>query len=219
MERLYDEFLGDLDPGSSQGRKRARILKAASQLFMQQGYRKTSMDEIARKAQVAKGTVYLYFQNKGTLLAHAIGLEKRVLLEVFEPIFSGEIPERERLRFYVRVMLTAARELPLVARLMRGDNEIMIALEDLDPQLLAQGQAQGEQWLMQLIELAAPGVFAEDERRARADVLLALRYFTGLLLDERVRAGRSLDEFAEVFADMLVYGMVRRPPAKKGSRR
>jgi len=213
LERVFDDFLGDLDPGTSQGRKRGRILKAATELFMAQGYRKTRVEEIAKRANVAKGTVYLYFESKGLLLAHAIGLEKRVLLGLLDPILSGEIPERERLRFYVKLMLTIARELPLVARLMRGDGEILHALEDIDPELLAQGQVQGEEWLMELIELAAPGIFDDAQRRARADVILALRYFTGLLLNEQVRAGRDLDAFAALLADMLVYGAIRPPPA------
>jgi AcrR family transcriptional regulator len=40
------------------------ILEAATRLFARYGYRRTAMDDIAREAGVAKGTVYLYFDSK-----------------------------------------------------------------------------------------------------------------------------------------------------------
>lgn len=40
------------------------ILAAAGRLFTQFGYRRTAMDDIAREAGMAKGTLYLYFAGK-----------------------------------------------------------------------------------------------------------------------------------------------------------
>lgn len=48
------------DPGV----RRATILEAALRLFGQYGYRRTSMDDIASEAEIAKGTVYLSFRSK-----------------------------------------------------------------------------------------------------------------------------------------------------------
>src|SRR5689334_25270223 len=47
--------------------KREAILGAARELFGRYGYRRTSIDDIARAAGVAKGTVYLYVENKEAL--------------------------------------------------------------------------------------------------------------------------------------------------------
>src|SRR5271166_2832900 len=44
--------------------KRAAILDAALKLFSQYGYRRTSIDDIAHEAEIAKGTVYLSFKSK-----------------------------------------------------------------------------------------------------------------------------------------------------------
>jgi AcrR family transcriptional regulator len=44
--------------------KREAILAAASSLFGNYGYRRTSIDDIAQEAGIAKGTVYLYFKSK-----------------------------------------------------------------------------------------------------------------------------------------------------------
>ncbi len=43
------------------------IVLAALELFTRYGYRKTSIDDIAEAAQVAKRTVYLHFENKAVV--------------------------------------------------------------------------------------------------------------------------------------------------------
>lgn len=214
FEEMYDEFLGGAD--GAKNKRRARILLAATDLFMHQGYRKTSVDEIARRAEVAKGTVYLHFANKADLLMQAIMVEERVLLDRLAPIFDGELPEDQRLRFYVRMMLAVARELPLIASLMRGENEILLALEDVDSAFLERYLSMGEEWIASLIDDAAPYEFTAEQRRERANVLMSLTYFTGLLLEPRVRGGRSLDDLADTMTDVLVYGLVYRPPSRDG---
>jgi AcrR family transcriptional regulator len=47
--------------------KREAILAAALSLFGRYGYRRTSIDDIAREAGVAKGTVYLHVESKEAL--------------------------------------------------------------------------------------------------------------------------------------------------------
>jgi TetR/AcrR family transcriptional regulator, regulator of autoinduction and epiphytic fitness len=44
--------------------RRAVILDAALQVFGQYGFRRASMDDIAREAQIGKGTIYLSFASK-----------------------------------------------------------------------------------------------------------------------------------------------------------
>jgi TetR/AcrR family transcriptional regulator, repressor of fatR-cypB operon len=54
--------------------KRARqqdILKAARELFTAKGFRDTTLDEIAQKAEFGKGTLYNYFSSKDEIF-HAI---------------------------------------------------------------------------------------------------------------------------------------------------
>lgn len=47
--------------------KREVIITSALDLFRHYGYRRTSMEDIARAAAVAKGTLYLYFTSKDEL--------------------------------------------------------------------------------------------------------------------------------------------------------
>lgn len=45
------------------------VLEAAARMFVQHGFRKASMDEIAREAGVSKPTLYAYFADKDALFA------------------------------------------------------------------------------------------------------------------------------------------------------
>src|SRR5262245_22564005 len=51
--------------------RREQILDAALRLWTRKGFDATTVDDLAREAGVAKGTVYLYFATKEALLAAA----------------------------------------------------------------------------------------------------------------------------------------------------
>ena len=55
--------------------KEEQIINAARELFKNYGFKKVSMDEIARKAGVTKRTVYKYFASKQDLLKFFINEE------------------------------------------------------------------------------------------------------------------------------------------------
>lgn len=54
-------------------RKQAAILEAATRVFLDNGFRGTSMDVVARAAGVAKQTVYQHFVDKERLFAEVVG--------------------------------------------------------------------------------------------------------------------------------------------------
>jgi TetR/AcrR family transcriptional regulator, regulator of autoinduction and epiphytic fitness len=61
--------------GDAEGRRTA-ILDAAQRAFGQYGYRRTSMDDIAREAEIGKGTIYLSFASKEEVFR---GLSQRLV--------------------------------------------------------------------------------------------------------------------------------------------
>jgi TetR/AcrR family transcriptional repressor of mexJK operon len=77
----------DLTAGATmdakQGSKPAQILAAAKELFTSQGFGATSMDAIARTANVSKATLYAHFSGKEELFAaivsHACRAQSRLL--------------------------------------------------------------------------------------------------------------------------------------------
>jgi AcrR family transcriptional regulator len=75
MQAMRDTEPG---PGNSsvpdrKSRTRNCILRAAEKQFIRRGYRGTTMDDIAREAEVSKATIYAYFKGKEELLAEMQG--------------------------------------------------------------------------------------------------------------------------------------------------
>ena len=58
--------------GKKQEKRRA-LLEAAYDLFLERGAAKTSVEDITSRAKVAKGTFYLYFQDKGAVMQALLG--------------------------------------------------------------------------------------------------------------------------------------------------
>ena len=51
---------------------RPRISRAGLKVFAKKGYSKATVDDIAKEAGIAKGTVYLYFKDKPSLYISTI---------------------------------------------------------------------------------------------------------------------------------------------------
>lgn len=70
-------------PKHMASRKEAQIVDAARRAFLEHGFAETSMEAIARAANVSKATLYAYFPSKEALFSHLIEAEceqKRNLL-------------------------------------------------------------------------------------------------------------------------------------------
>jgi TetR/AcrR family transcriptional regulator, mexJK operon transcriptional repressor len=57
---------------SNDALKRADILRAGTMLFLKEGYERTSMEAVAKKANVSKLTIYSHFTDKADLFRHVI---------------------------------------------------------------------------------------------------------------------------------------------------
>lgn len=74
------------------GRKHAAILRAARELFLRDGYRGTSMDEIASRAHVSKQTVYKHFTDKERLF---IAMVITTVDAVSDPVYTEVLALRD----------------------------------------------------------------------------------------------------------------------------
>lgn len=78
-------------PSSSKKQVKKRlIMDSALEVISRYGFRKTTVDDIASKAGVAKGTIYLYFQDKLDIFRSIVEEKLSGLLgEVFEGVKSA----------------------------------------------------------------------------------------------------------------------------------
>jgi len=74
-----------------------KILSAATGLLASQGVKKTSINQISKKAEVSPVTIYNYFGSKAGLVKETIKYLATQKLEEAEKLFSGRRPYLERL--------------------------------------------------------------------------------------------------------------------------
>ena len=116
----------DQELSRSQRRRRDDIVEAALKVFDRDGYEAAKVIDIAKEAEVAKGTLYLYFENKSVLLE---GVIQTAILPALEQIgsvaktHSGSA--QELLEHHVRTIAArqASPEMKILIRLMISSPE------------------------------------------------------------------------------------------------
>jgi AcrR family transcriptional regulator len=153
----------DSRPESRRRRKAERpqeILEAAFAEFSRNGYATTTLDQIAERAGVTKGTIYVYFENKEHLFISMVRELMKVALDAVHEIFTREdgttaellrelfgfiyqnIVEDRRRREVVRMLIAEASRFPALAD--RYHEEIHQPCMELFTQAIQRGMDRGE---------------------------------------------------------------------------
>ena len=136
-------------------RRRHEIFAATVGLFLEKGFRETSMREIAEAAEMGKSSLYDYFKTKDEILLWAIEDEILDLTAAVQKIVAQPIPAIERLQQVMHrhlEYLLSSKEFYLklsfeVQRLaMESQQRIQVkrhAYQDLIRQLIDEGVQEG----------------------------------------------------------------------------
>jgi len=157
--------------------KREAILAAALEEFSSRGFEAARLDDVARRANVAKGTIYLYFRDKEALFQEllrqmltpiigtleALGqadLPINVFADSLVDLFVREIYETRR-KDVIRLMISEGRRFPKLAEFYY--REVLLRIIAAVRALLARAAAHGEvpPGLIDYPQIiAAPGLIA-----------------------------------------------------------
>jgi len=158
--------------------RRQEILLAARAVFAEYGFRRATVEQIATRAEVGKGTVYLYFENKEAILA---GLLLQALGELATRLQAANdscpvLHPDQRLRAMADAYLAFAQNAPDYFRLLnafdRGD-----FLQGISPtlreQILGESNHALELASQAIADGMALGLFAAGDPRQAAGILWA----------------------------------------------
>lgn len=87
--------------------KRSRILRAAIDVFAEKGYFNSRVSDVASRAEVADGTIYLYFKGKEDLLLTIFGGSMQQFLGLLRNDLEEEMDPAEKLARLIRLHLEA----------------------------------------------------------------------------------------------------------------
>ncbi len=157
--------------------RKEEILAAAFQVFAAHGYEATRIDEVARQAGIAKGTIYLYFRDKERLFRAVVrsliqkrfdavaesfqGTAEQLVRELVSRMYN-QVVRNEKVRSIVRLLIAEGGRFPQLTEIYH--REIIAPGMKAIRQVLLRGIASGEFRETSAVEfpqlLAGPGVLA-----------------------------------------------------------
>ena len=184
-------------------------MEAAVKVFAEQGFYQSTIAQIARKAEVADGTIYLYFKNKDDLLVQFFEFKTRQVFDRFQKgvkkgdnaiekltkLVRRHLKEFEKDRNMAAVYQSETRRnSPLVKDHIRRMSEMYLAIVS---GIVGQGQMEG--------------FFRTD-----LHLDLVKRYILGAVeevINNWIRSGGNYDlaAMADPLVDLLVRGMGKYP--------
>lgn len=162
---------------------REEILLAARNRMMQYGIQKTTMSEVAQDANIAVGTLYLYFKNKEEIVLAIAEECRRQQAELAEGILGSALSPDEKLKTF---LLARFRHVKEVRETHPHQKEFFRLLIQLTPTCLDEWRARFEAALARILqEGQEQGIFHLADPAQEASVLfLSVRSFYPLpLLD------------------------------------
>ncbi len=74
-----------------------KILQVAEEMFIKKGFFPTTVDEIAKQAKIAKGTIYLYFPTKESIYLTLFEEKLKIGIEILQKVKNMPIDPREKI--------------------------------------------------------------------------------------------------------------------------
>src|ERR1051325_8273185 len=158
--------------------RREAILAAALDEFSAQGFAATRLDDVAMRAGVAKGTIYLYFADKETLFQELIrtqispviggviqashaDIPLKVFTEQLTEVFVREVLGTRR-KDVIRLVIAEGQRFPKLAEFYYREviSRVLEAVREMLRRAVERGELKDDTLVKHPQLLAAPGIMA-----------------------------------------------------------
>lgn len=175
-------------------RRRQQIMVAAKRVFIEKGFGRATMEDIAREAELSAGTLYLYFKNKNELYA---SLTLRVLQYLYirlEHLYNDSDTDlREKILNIKNALMDVYEFDPLILRNLFHLQSSEV-LKHLSPELVEEIKMIGRKALEKIALIfqlgIKNGICTDHHPTAIADIVWSL--FSGVVLWETSKS--TIDE-------------------------
>jgi len=132
-----------------------RIIEAATKVFARKGFYKAKISEIAREAQVADGTIYIYFENKDDILISLFEEQMKAVLDNMVIRISEEDDPVKKLEKFALAHLQLVEQNKNMAEIIQVEvrqssqfmkeyrNDPFVQYLELIADIIRQGQKEG----------------------------------------------------------------------------
>ena len=191
-----------------------RIIDAATKIFAEKGFFQAKVSDIAREAQVADGTIYLYFENKDDIL---ISLFEEQMKVVLEDMRAKVFREKDAIR---KIEQFAIAHLKLIELNKNVAEIIQVELRQSSKFMKEYKNEQFMQYLNLIGDIIREG---QEEGICKKEIIpdIAKRAFFGAL-DEMSRfwvlSSRKkydIETAAKQISEYFLYGLIDNPDTTK----
>ena len=187
--------------------RRAEILARAAEAFSELGYRGTTVDELARRVGLRKGSLYHHVRSKEELLGEVLLRGMRFLRGGLPGANDARIPPAEKIRQAIRFHLEWIATDPHVTGVFCRE------VRNLPPRLGRRVPAEVKDFERRWVALVREGI-KSGAFRADLDPKITVYAILGLInsVHRWYRPGgrRDMKDVAEAFAGLVLDGMRRR---------
>lgn len=156
---------------------RSRILAAAEQAFLRFGPRKTSMEEIAESAGLARATLYLHFASKKKLYEALLRQITEQFVDDANQLVAGDMTAPLKFRRFVELTANTYSENPLLLAALTGNSAF--ALKQPAEPVMRDYRGQIQSTIKNILE---QGIEERSVRVLDADITAYLLYELGTQL-------------------------------------
>ena len=187
---------------------RDAILDAADRIMSRWGFRKMTMDDLAREAGVSRRTIYMYFKGKEDVGLSSIGRVVDQVHAELEKLLKTPLPPEERLRR----MLTR-RVMGRIEQISDYYHSLDELFEIVRPSYMARRRKMFEREIDLITRALDEGNFRAPNIRETAEtMLLATNAFLPYSLSVRELGDHeTIQKRLEVMVDLLLIGVRANP--------
>lgn len=184
--------------------RRKMIIEASTKSFSMFGYKATTMDQVAKLANVGKGTIYTFFKNKEELFEEIISTMVKEMIAEAESVIQPELTFTENVHRALYRLLEFRSQHQLMIKLIQEEREmgtlaVSEMLQHIEDEIIA--------YIKKKIETAmAKG--AIPVANIEITSFLLLKMYIALVSDwEKNHQPLSSEQIAEIMKGFLLKGL------------
>ncbi|MBS4171969.1 TetR/AcrR family transcriptional regulator [Bacillus sp. FJAT-49736] len=184
--------------------RRKLILEAAHKSFSLFGYKATTMDQVAKLANVGKGTIYTFFKNKEELFAEIISSLLKEMKAAAEINLHTELPFHEKVNRTLFQLLEFRKEHQLTIKLFQEERDIGT------PAVQEVMQRIEESILNYIQNIILEAIQKGEIKQCKPDItaFIILKLYIALIFDwEKHHKPLNKEEISELFKLYLFQGL------------
>ncbi len=143
IRKLYKRKTLKGKSSSIRAKRKQQIIQVAATLFSQKSFHDVTVEEIAERAGVAKGTIYLYFPSKEKLYFEILEETFDTIESLLEKEVEKDAPAPDKLRNVLKIIF----------RFYRRHLDVLKILSRDETHLIEEHQQLTEQWRKRRVKL------------------------------------------------------------------